>query len=338
VQTTSDFTDFYGWEDELIIDLGGGASVVYTQDDLGTVTVQMSGQTLSASQFGGVLGSSIGRILGRELGDNPFVTAGASTLLGAIGRSLGSAMESAGFFTPVTSSLSINFGGDGPLLGFAVNEAAQTVAPGFTGNLMTVGLGQLGSLLFGALAEEIGLDGFANTAFVSVGTTITGTLGNNLVHMAAGDLIEGQPYELFTNFNPAGLFTSMGGAVAGYFASQLAGEIVMPDSALSSSLGSIGSSIGGFLGSVVLASRRSEPHLVARLEPATAGNALAARPSSAERRSRTRKRIRATGSCRIRRADIHAVRRRRRLQTACAPGGSARPRDTSRAHWKKRTL
>ena len=112
-------------------------------------------------------------------------------------------------------------------------------------------VGQLVSPLIAELAQEMGLNGFGAGVFTTIGTTITNRLVTNAFNVVVlGTDQFGVPYGLFDGFMSGHqIFTNIGGAVAGYLGSTLAGIVAMPTSPEGAIGQQIGSSIGGLLGS-----------------------------------------------------------------------------------------
>jgi Ca2+-binding RTX toxin-like protein len=212
-----------------------------------TRTVQIGSTVMQAPQIGATLGSAFGRVLASEHSDNQFVSAGAETLGGAVGHFLGQQMRFNMFST------ALNATGDAALIQSG-SAALRSFQPDFVGSLVTVGAGQLSSLLFAELAEELGLDGFAGALFQSAGTTITTQLVTNAYQTSINALVPGtnEAYTMFTGLDPASLFTSMGGALVSYFDDYLIAQIVQPDSQEAALTASIGSSIGALLGGIFI--------------------------------------------------------------------------------------
>ncbi|BAT60057.1 bifunctional hemolysin/adenylate cyclase precursor [Variibacter gotjawalensis] len=180
------------------------------------------GQTLS----GAVIGATFGSSLGAALGGNSIVgKIAAGTLIGAIGHHIGASFQNQSIASEAN-----------------IDVAFSKAMDGFGATVAGIGLGQVSSYLMAELAEELGLSGFEGKLFTSMGTTITQQLVTNIA--------TGSP--IGTGFDPATLFTSLSGAVGGILGSQLAAQVVMPDSELSQISGSVSGAIGAYIGSVLI--------------------------------------------------------------------------------------
>ena len=179
------------------------------------------------------------------LGGNSLVgQVAAGTLIGAIGREIGSLMQFglAGAITDYGS------GGQPALIDGAVNGALHEVG-GFGGNLIGNAIGQLAAPLIGELAHKLGLSGFGAGVFTSLGTTITAQLVSNAFNVA----VLNQPVSgLFAGFNPGAMITNVAGLVGGAIGSYLAAEVVTPVGPEGAFGSSVGSAVGAYFGTILI--------------------------------------------------------------------------------------
>ncbi|HJR55819.1 MAG TPA: Ig-like domain-containing protein, partial [Rhizomicrobium sp.] len=177
------------------------------------------------------LASSFGSFLGRQLaGDDPFAQIALGTALGVTLR------EVAKTFAVLSTDLQ---GATGRI---SAAKKIDGVLNGIPHDIAVAGATAISSFLFAQLVDAIGIGGVPGAAVQSVGGAIIGQIATNLVNGADTAV------ELFANItNPA----LIGGAVAGFLGTWLAGELVQFDTVegqLGASLGSMGAAI--VLGSV----------------------------------------------------------------------------------------
>jgi len=200
-------------------------------------------RTFNAGDLGQSLGSTIGSFLG---GNSLEGRIAASTVVGLIGRGLGTVLQQSGNWAQNITAI----GAGGQSL------ADQTVGNAAGGlNVSDAFAGGLSSLLVGEAAQALGIHGFAGVVFTSIGTSITTQLVKNLGSIALQAGTEGigeiSSAALFAGFEGAdfalNLENGIGGAVGGFLASQL----VHATSIEGSIGGSIGSTIGAFIGTFI---------------------------------------------------------------------------------------
>ncbi len=242
-----DVFDQHSWSTQIVgTGVGGQPGYSLETSDSGAISAfSRDGTPIDLGAIGGILGSQ----LGNKLGGNTFEKIAAGTLLGAIGREVGGALQF-GFSGAITEFAS---GGQPALLDGAVNGALGSMG-GFAGNLAAGAVGSLTSLLIGELGNKLGMNGFV-TGFVStVGTTITSQLATNAFNVAVigTNPVNGVPYSMFDGFASGQIFTNMAGAVGAYLGSFLAAQVMMPGSQEGALGQQIGSSIGGLVGTWIM--------------------------------------------------------------------------------------
>jgi Ca2+-binding RTX toxin-like protein len=198
--------------------------------------------TWNGAEVAGNIGATFGSQLGTYLGSNSLTKLAAGTVLGAIGKEIGTALTMGASFS----------------LEVSVQNAFGTLAggPGI-GSLPSVAIGAASSLLMAELAQALHLSGWEGWAFTTTGTSITTQLVTNAYGMATGATWgNGNPYTMYTGFDPASIATNLGTVVAAKLASTLVSQVVLPhypEGAVGQQIGgSIGGSIGATLGAVLL--------------------------------------------------------------------------------------
>jgi hypothetical protein len=212
-------------------DSDGNLDFQVTRLDDGNIgSVQRDGQPLQLGDLGAALGSQLGQRLG---GNSLVAQAIGGTLIGAIGQQIGQSLQYGTSFS----------------LEQVVVDAEGQLHPGFGGSLSSQAAGQISSLLIAELAHSLHLNGFETGLLQSVGGSITTQLVSNLGNFLASG---GSNADLlFQGFSSAGFFTNMSGNIAGFFADQLAHEIVLPQNQAGSIGGQIGGAIGAWLGTLI---------------------------------------------------------------------------------------
>ena len=230
IETTSDPSNLYDWNREVIRIHPDGLTDEVVVGDNGAVSSSASGGgQFTAGDIGAVFGSN----LGRQLGGNSLagqLTAG--TVIGAIGKEVGNALFSSASFSIDT----------------VVNNAFGKLSGGSgVGSLPSGAIGAVSSLLMSELADALNLHGFEGGLFQTAGTTITTQLVTNAYGVMTGAAINGVPYTMFSGFDSGAIFLQLEGAIAGYFGSTLAAHVAMPHY----SEGAVGEQIGSSVGSVI---------------------------------------------------------------------------------------
>lgn len=208
--------------------------IVINDDDTVGQASSFDGVTL-----GGGIGTAFGSSLGRLLGGNSLVgQAAAGTVIGTIGKEIGNALTFSGTYS----------------LDLAVKDAFGTLSGGTNvGALPSAAIGAASSLLMAELAHALNLTGFEGGLFTTVGTSITSQLVTNAYGMMTGATWgENQAYTMFTGFDPLSMASNIGGAVAGYFGSTLAANIMAPHHAEGAIGEQVGSSVGGAVGAFLM--------------------------------------------------------------------------------------
>ncbi|MEJ0078058.1 MAG: type I secretion C-terminal target domain-containing protein [Alphaproteobacteria bacterium] len=185
-----------------------------------------------------MFGSQLGRFLG---GNSLAAQLSLGTVIGAIGKEVGSAL---------TMSASFN-------LTLSVEHAFGTLTGNSNiGSLESGGIAAISSLLMSELADALNLDKFEAGLFQAVSGTITNQLILNAYGMMTGATVDGlaggPAYTMFTGFDSGAVVLQLESAVAGYFASQFAGEIVVPHHPEGAIGQQIGSAVGGTVGTFIL--------------------------------------------------------------------------------------
>ncbi len=233
---TWDVEDQFAWDSHLT-SYGSAGAVGFSVEiaDNGTISAaQVNGVGVDLGAIGGILGSQ----LGNKLGGNAFTKIAAGTLLGAIGREVGSIVQF----------------GHSANLDAVVNGGITQVLPSFGGQLAGSAVGSLTSLLIAELGDELGLNGFTTGLVSTVGTTITSQLATNAFNVAVigTNPVNGVAYTMFDGFASGQIFTNMSGAVGAYLGSFLAAQVMMPPSQEAAIGQQIGSSIGGLVGTWIM--------------------------------------------------------------------------------------
>ncbi|WP_238536987.1 calcium-binding protein, partial [Caulobacter sp. AP07] len=212
---------------------------------------------ISYAQVGSILGSNIARLVGT---DDPWSDLALGALLSTVGTEIGSALSSK------TTSARLTLA-----------EATKK----FGGDLVDAGAGAISSYLFAELVNGLG-DSVPAHAVTSAGGAAVGQIASNLLHVGESvnpqywvdslgrtlaPITETKPFgavvrQWNTNIGPAAL-----NAVGSFVGTWLASELVHFDTVG----GQIGASVGGAIGSIMVAGE-----FVAAAATVTAGMAAAA--------------------------------------------------------------
>jgi Ca2+-binding RTX toxin-like protein len=184
---------------------------VYNQADDPTAAVH---RVRMAGDIGAIFGSTLGRQI---VGSNVFAQLGASTLFGAIGRSLGESIDSM-------------------LQGVLPAAALRDGFSRLDSNILNGGIGAISALLVGELLAVVGLEGIPAEVAQS-------TAGHAVSSIAKNILSENTP---FHNLDLA----SFGNVIGSLAGSMLAAQVVKFDTVG----GQIGASLGASVGSILAGS------------------------------------------------------------------------------------
>ena len=247
----------------------GTASISYT--DTYDANGELLDRDLNEIEFNNdvVQLENIGNILGSQLGsyffdDNIVTSIAAGTLLGTITQNLGEAIQE-GHFASVTQGVSSNASvnsTDGVGISLdPLNDAVTTAFKDFgvelVENLRGQVIGAASSFLLAELAEELGLEGFEAGLLTSGLGGITNVFINNVVNVTTGAQISVngvlQDASLVDDLNFDSIAGSITNGIAGYFGSQLAGEIINPETQEEALFGSIGSATGVYIANALFA-------------------------------------------------------------------------------------
>ena len=241
IETIKDLPNKYGWDHQVVSKEPGGAEASKVEiDDNNAVASATYNGVQFAGEIGGVLGSNIGRYLG---GNSLVGQLAGSTVMGAFGKEIATALTMGASFDvelALENAFGTLVGGDG------------------IGSLPAGGIGFISSLLMSELADALDLHGFEGGLFQTVGTTVTNQLITNAYGMVTGATYiptpgaDPVPYTMFSGFDTGAIFTQLQGAVGGFLGSTLAAHIVLPQSPEGAAGQQIGTSIGSFLGTLVL--------------------------------------------------------------------------------------
>jgi Ca2+-binding RTX toxin-like protein len=243
---------------ELVVDYGstGGGGIAATADisgiGSGALSATINGQTTSrtfanAAQEYGEVGAAFGSSLGRVLaGDNGFAQIGVSTVIGALGQQVASALGVAGSNDDLTTTLDTVINGDGGLLSAVGSQ----------------GLGAVSAFLMGDLFNAIGFNGAPGQIVESLSSQTIAQIGTNLLRLgdpvldSAGDQVydaNGNPetYQWNTGID---LGVELANVAGGFLGTEL-GNLVYSASTPEGAAGaSVGSAVGGAIGALPFAS------------------------------------------------------------------------------------
>lgn len=171
----------------------------------------------------GRLGSSIGSILGRQLGGNQTVnTFIVSPLFATLGDNLAEAIANGGVNQTLPSG--------------AIRNVFSDFGSELLGEIKSAGVGALSAYLVSELVTALGLKGFAAEGVQTIGSTVVTQIINNIIAIGGGADIG-----VFTNvLNGVSLAT----AAASFLGGKLADQIITFDSVG----GQLGSAIGAAFG------------------------------------------------------------------------------------------
>jgi len=202
---------------------------------------------------------NIGNIIGTQLGsywfdDNIVEGIAASTLLGTITQNLAETIQD-GWYASVTNGTNADGGvnTNGTALSTnpledAFNDAFSDFGVDLVENLQGQVIGLASSLLLAELAQELGLEGFEAGILTSGLGSVTNTFINNIADVATG--VDGAG--LLNGLDFSSIAGNIANGVAGYFGSQLANDILDPETQEAALFSSIGSAIGSYIGSLVI--------------------------------------------------------------------------------------
>ncbi len=232
-----DPNDSYEWGSQRIVrDSSGNPVADVTVGDDGNISKYLwSGGNISAGDIAAVFGSNLGRLLG---GNNLALQISTSTVIGAVGKEIGYALEKGVSFS----------------LDHIIGEAFGSLNGGI-GSFPSAGIGALSALLMGELADALGLQHEGRTLFTGVTASVTTQLVTNVYGMATGAVVPnsgGQLYTIATGFNAAQIITNAGSIVGGILGSMLGAQVVSAHYEEGALGGSVGSAIGGAIGTAIL--------------------------------------------------------------------------------------
>jgi hypothetical protein len=242
----------------LTTNTGASASQSYDPDGhVSSVTLTSSdGSTQSfTGDIGGALGSNLGALLG---GNSIAARALGSTVVGALGRTLGQGLEQSGLFSQAVTERGI----DGRTLmdrstGDAIEQVGLASENGAIDGVNfgdSVG-GGISSLLVGEAAQALGLHGLGGQLVTTVAGTITSKLVSNLGNLVipAGEGLGVDSLDvLFAGFESAQFGINLVGNIGAVFGSFLGGQVVHPETQAGGIGASIGSTLGGIIGNAVV--------------------------------------------------------------------------------------
>jgi len=164
-----------------------------------------------AGDIGAIFGSTLGRQI---VGSNVAAQIGASTILGAIGRSLGESIDSM-------------------LQGVLPAEALRDGFSRLDSNILNGGIGAISAFLFGELLSLVGLEG--------IPAEVAQSVAGHAVTSIATNIISGKP--ALENLDLA----SFGNVIGSLAGSMLASQVINFDTIG----GQLGASLGASIGSIV---------------------------------------------------------------------------------------
>ncbi len=234
--STTDLADNFDWDKEIkSIHPDGLFDEVIVADNGNISDYLWGGGNISAGEIAAVFGSNLGRLLG---GNNLALQISTSTVIGAVGKEIGYALEKGVSFS----------------LDHIIGEAFGSLNGGI-GSFPSAGIGALSALLMGELADALGLQHEGRTLFTGVTASVTTQLVTNVYGMATGAVVPnsgGQLYTIATGFNAAQIITNAGSIVGGILGSMLGAQVVSAHYEEGALGGSVGSAIGGAIGTAIL--------------------------------------------------------------------------------------